>query len=175
MTTPGGTISASQINTEIGRPSNQSMNLNDGTVRALANKPSGTISYNDCRNKSFRISATGGTTFTSGGYRIHVFTSPGNLVVSQDGANQSIEYYVVAGGAGASRGGGGAGGMRSGSLTASVTTYPVNVGGGGAGRTGPQGPGTNGANSRFGPIVSTGGGGGGGGGASTPQNARPGG
>ena len=32
-----------------------------------------------------KVSATGGTVFTSGGYKYHLFTSSGNLVVSSGG------------------------------------------------------------------------------------------
>lgn len=52
MTLPTGTISMSQVNTELGRPSTQSINLNDSAVRTLAGRPSGTISMNDLRGKS---------------------------------------------------------------------------------------------------------------------------
>ena len=91
------------------------------------------------------LSATGGTTYTPGnGYKYHLFTSSGSLVVASGSA--SVEYLVVAGGGsgGYDRGGGGgAGGLRSNSptcpaprrtptLTLSAgNTYPVTVGSGG--------------------------------------------
>jgi len=133
------------------------------------------------------ISATGGTITTSGDYKIHTFTGDGCFVVStgNSGPGTAADYLVVAGGAGAGGdggGGGGAGGVRfasetfcmpsapanpragASSLTVSATTYPITVGGGGAGTSpGPVGPvGGSGSNSVFSTITSTGGGGGGG-------------
>ena len=132
------------------------------------------------------ISATGGTVTESGDYKIHTFTGDGCFVVSQLGnpiGSQSVDYVVVAGGGAAGAyggGGGGAGGFREGydpgsytasplatsALPVSVTTYPITVGGGGAGVPYPGGcgvSGTDGSNSVFSTITSTGGGGGGGG------------
>ncbi|QQX80865.1 hypothetical protein JK628_03035 [Shewanella sp. KX20019] len=53
MGTPTGKISASDINKELGRSTSASFNLNDGAVRALANKPGSgkTISFGDLRGK----------------------------------------------------------------------------------------------------------------------------
>ena len=120
------------------------------------------------------MQATGGNaTVTENGYRRHVFTSPGNLVVSSLAGPASV-LVVAGGGAGGGStgngqaGGGGAGGFR---LASSISfsngaTYPVTVGSGGAGSA-PPGPGQggDGANSVFGyptAITATGGGGGGG-------------
>jgi hypothetical protein len=47
-----GTISLSQVNTELSRPAAQAISLNDAAVRALAVKASGTISMSDLRGKS---------------------------------------------------------------------------------------------------------------------------
>jgi hypothetical protein len=132
--------------------------------------------------------ATGGTVTTSGDYKIHTFTGDGNFVVSQLGNNPSnpsggpntVSYLVVAGGGGGGSneaGGGGAGGYREGrditpsytasplvagsGLTISATTFPVTVGGGGSGGPPSGGCGTNGSNSVFSTITSTGGGAGG--------------
>src|SRR5210317_530712 len=142
----------------------------------------------DLENLAY-ISATGGTVTTSGDYKIHTFTGDGCFVVSQGnlGPGTAADYLVVAGGAGGGRthaGGGGAGGLReskqSGApwtasplatptgITVSATTYPITVGGGGAGGTSPvpvpqDNPGSDGSNSVFSTITSTGGGGGGGG------------
>jgi hypothetical protein len=53
MTLPAsGAISMSNINTELGRTSSASINLNDSTVRGLAGKPSGAISLSDFYGKS---------------------------------------------------------------------------------------------------------------------------
>ena len=135
------------------------------------------------------IAATGGnTTVTCGDYKIHTFTSPGTFCVSSAGnagGSNSVDYLVVAGGAGGGTGagatdgggGGGAGGFREGynpgSYTASplattalpvtATAFPITVGGGGAG-SGPWAgscKGSNGSNSIFSTIISAGGGGGG--------------
>ena len=137
------------------------------------------------------ISATGGTITESGDFKIHTFTGDGCFVVSQIGTNggpTTVDYLVVAGGGGGasgqnnnvSGGGGGAGGFReshstpvSGCYTASplatptalpvsATTYPITVGGGGAGATAPNSSGSNGNNSVFSTITSTAGGAGGG-------------
>jgi len=134
------------------------------------------------------ISATGGTITTSGNFKIHSFTGDGCFVVSSlgnpSGGGSVVDYLVVAGGAGGgatgsahSGGGGGAGGFREGrntiphytasplvapvGLTVSVTSFPVTVGGGGAGGSNFT-RGVSGSNSVFSTITSAGGGGGGG-------------
>tara|TARA_R110002153_G_scaffold11121_1_gene42944 strand:- start:1631 stop:3094 length:1464 start_codon:yes stop_codon:yes gene_type:complete len=111
------------------------------------------------------ISATGGTVATSGDFKIHSFTGDGNFVVANTGnapigGPASVDYLVVAGGAGASgNGGGGAGGFRTsypspaGVIPVSAQTYPITVGGGASGTS-------NGSNSVFSTITSAGGGGG---------------
>jgi len=130
------------------------------------------------------VVATGGTITTSGNFKIHTFTANGCFQVTNAGneaGNNKIEYMVVAGGGGGgsrtSGGGGGAGGYRESSgatagcyaasplasgvsaLTASVATFPITVGAGGAGGVVP-GAGTSGSPSVFSTITSTGGGGG---------------
>lgn len=104
------------------------------------------------------FTATGGTITESGGYRIHTFSTSGNFVITQ--GSRAVEYLIVAGGGGGgswgadvgSGGGGGCGGVRPGSTgTLTAGTYPVVVGNGGN-------PDTNGGNSSFNGIVSTGGG-----------------
>jgi hypothetical protein len=92
------------------------------------------------------FSASGGTVTTSGGYKVHTFTSSGNFTV--DSGSKSVEYIIVGGGGGGGdnaagtagyiwSGGGGAGGLRTSSTTfaagyASSSSYGVTVGGGGA-------------------------------------------
>lgn len=53
MALPGsGTLSFSQVNSELGRAASQGIDLNDGAVRALAGAPSGAISFSQLRGKS---------------------------------------------------------------------------------------------------------------------------
>ena len=52
MTLPVGTISMSQVNTELGLPSTTNISLNQANVRALAGVPSGTISMSNLQGKS---------------------------------------------------------------------------------------------------------------------------
>ena len=148
------------------------------------------------------VAATGGTiTTVDTNFKVHTFTGPGTFCVScagNEAGNNKVDYLVIAGGAGGGigfgsgycGGGGGAGGYResksaatSGCWSASplatcasveVTAqgYTIEVGNGGAGRSGcggnSNGPnvaaGTNGVNSSGLGITSTGGGGGAGGG-----------
>ena len=130
------------------------------------------------------VTATGGTVTTCGDFKIHTFTSPGTFCVSSAGnsiGSNSVDYMVIAGGGGGgpannpgAAGGGGAGGYRESSGTASgsytiglpsqncavsalsvsASPYPITVGGGGAANT-------QGSNSVFSTITSTGGGQGG--------------
>jgi hypothetical protein len=128
------------------------------------------------------ISATGGTISTQcTNFKVHTFTSPGTFQVTDAGnssGSNTLEYLVVAGGGGSARdnaAGAGAGGTRFYSsclpspspatprnapagITASVSSYPITVGGGGA--AGPCGgpPGARGSDSSFSTITSTGGG-----------------
>ena len=78
--------------------------------------------------------ATGGTIATTGGYRIHTFTSSASFVPTYTGPVDIL--LVGGGGAGASgiAGGGGAGGMlyNQGVLVTGGTTYPIAIGPGGA-------------------------------------------
>jgi hypothetical protein len=123
----------SQVNVELGRPSTQGISLNDATVRSLAGRPSGTISMNDLRGKSYAPS------------------SVEYLVVAGGG-----------GGGCRSGGGGGAGGYRSSTLAVSAgVNYSISVGGGGSGGPNVNTRGSNGGNSTFASITATGGGGGG--------------
>jgi len=128
------------------------------------------------------IVATGGTVTCCGDYKIHTFTGPGTFTVSNAGTGfgaNTVDYLVVAGGAGGgynTGGGGGAGGYRESSgaasgcytvspLGASVAAlpvtaqgYPITVGGGGTGAPVDNSAATAGNNSIFSTITSTGGG-----------------
>lgn len=113
------------------------------------------------------FSAEGGTisTYSASGvtYKVHIFTSSGNFIVTSGTA--SVDYLVIAGGGGGGcdrAGGGGAGGYVAGTTTISPGTYSVTVGAGGAGATGDTQRGVNGSNSVFGTLVTAIGGGGGG-------------
>ena len=83
------------------------------------------------------MSATGGNstdTSTFAGRSVHIFTTPGNFVVSEAGPG-AVEVLVVGGGGGgggAYGGGGGAGAYITGPKTLTAGTYPVTVGDGGA-------------------------------------------
>jgi len=121
------------------------------------------------------VAATGGTVLTCGNYKTHVFTGPGSFVVTCGGndlGSNSVEYMVVAGGGGTGAfgsGGGGAGGFRQNypsptiaGLPVTAQTYPITVGAGGNSGAYPGWLGaTNGNNSIFSTITSTGGGRGG--------------
>ena len=135
------------------------------------------------------IMASGGTETESGNCKIHTFTGPGTFEVTAldtcTPANNVLSYLVVAGGGGGGNGdnagGGGAGGFRedkspvtpytaspldgAGSISATVSSFPIVVGGGGAGATGPGSTGAQGGDgnvSSFSTISSACGGGGGG-------------
>ena len=134
------------------------------------------------------IVASGGTETTSGNFKIHTFTGPGTFTVSSVGnacGSDKVDYLVVAGGGGGggdAGGGGGAGGFRlanhtcmpapqtsplanASGLPVSASGFPITVGGGGAGHSGPATPpaqkGQVGNPSVFSTIISTAGGGGG--------------
>ena len=122
----------------------------------------GTLSSNSV-TKTILAAPSGGTKTSAGGYWYHTFTSSGNFVNTI--ASLSVEYLVVAGGGGGGGnqggGGGGAGGYRTGSATLSAATYAASIGGGGGnGGNGNSGYGSDGGNSSFNGLTSTGGGGG---------------
>lgn len=109
------------------------------------------------------ISATGGTVTTDGNYKIHTFTSSGNLVVTAGGTLD--DYLIVGGGGGGGNdvgGGGGAGDVRSsatdGPMSVTATTYPITVGAGGPGSSNSS-PASNGNDSAFNGLTAIGGGG----------------
>jgi hypothetical protein len=147
------------------------------------NTSTGYIEYYDPTTTSWiglgAFSATGGTetTYNSGGidYKVHTFTSSGTFQVTT-GA-KSVDFLVIAGGAGgvANRGsgGGGAGGYRcsvtgessggggaaESQINVVIGSYTITVGAGGARGTHDGGtPAANGSNSVFGSITSIGGG-----------------
>jgi len=137
------------------------------------------------------ITATGGTiTTVCTNYKVHTFTGPGTFTVCSVGnpaGSNTVSYMVVAGGGSGgmtAAGGGGAGGYREGrtpqcntwtaspiactsgsnnGLPVSATSYPIVVGGGGAGTNSNPSPGNPGNASSFSTISSAGGGSGAGG------------
>lgn len=108
--------------------------------------------------------ATGGITYTSGSYTIHMFLSNDTFRVNSSISN--AEVLVVAGGGGggyAAAGGGGAGGLiynSSYSFTSGQNVTVIVGSGGIAGASGVSA--TNGLNSSFGSLIAVGGGFGGG-------------
>lgn len=155
---------------------------------------------------AWNSSVTGGTLITTPTHQFHQFTASGSLVVTNiplaPGGASGFDIIVIGGGGGAATdqyadnrgaGGGGAGGFRQHTdQTLANGTYPITIGGGGAGSapTGSAPPdkrGTNGSTTHFGPGSSLplpiGGGGGGGGhdtsgtatGASVPEGSAGGG
>jgi hypothetical protein len=157
-------------------------------------------STSNVRATSF-ITATGGCITTCGNCKMHTFLSPATFTVCSVGSpanNNLVSYMVVAGGGGAGAGyggGGGGGGFRElvspsapysaspldgystpgNRITVTATSYPITVGAGGTGSTGPgAADGTRGASSIFSSITSTGGGAGGDVGP-VPAPVRPGG
>ncbi len=141
-------------------------------------------STSNVRGPSFLTATGGNAVVTCGNFKTHIFTGPGTFAVSalsSAPACNVMDYVVVAGGGGTGntgcqRGGGGAGGFRVSNhgcvmpgpttsplanptgLTATVTSYPITVGAGGAAGGSPTA--NNGANSIFSTITSAGGGGG---------------
>ena len=138
-----------------------------GSIVATA---ANTITVYAGSTRSNFIAATGGTVIDTGSYRLHVFTSSNNLVVSNAGRMGGyVDYLSVAGGGGGSGGysnfgtpgaAGGAGGLLTGTTTVSAQSYSANVGSGGTGGTGYNVAGTNGGNTNIFGFLSVGGGGG---------------
>ena len=102
-------------------------------------------------------------------YRAHIFTSSGTFNVTAPGTfGDTVEYLVVAGGGGAASGGAGAGGFRtnlsghplagSSFPVSTASPYPVQVGAGGVGQLVNGSAASQGTNSVFSTITSTGGG-----------------
>ena len=172
---------SSKIN---GTCSNVTLNTSSQSITLIyADATKGWLSIynsNEYLNQPDFITASGGTVTTSGDYKIHTFTADGCFAVTTGAVpgNNVVSYVVVAGGGGApyqQGGGGGAGGFREGKcssdpytdspldagsgLTVTSQTYPISVGGGGVGGTGPNSnTATSGTNSVFSTITSSGGG-----------------
>ena len=172
MPTPTGQISLDDVNIELDIAPGTQINMNSAPVRGLAEVPTGQISMSNLQGKSNAqfVAATGGTITTSGDYKIHDFTGSGTFTVTCAGnpaGSTTVEYLVLAGGAGgggpggAGNGGGGAGGQLSnypspatGGVPVTTTSYPITVGAGGAAFA-------DGSDSIFSTVTSDGGGKGG--------------
>jgi len=179
---PNGTDKIGGVNTDV------TLNTEGQSVTfVFADSTQGWINVQDStsneRGLNF-VTATGGNAVvTCGNFKTHIFTGPGTFAVSgisNCGTNNIMDYVVVAGGGGTGntgcqRGGGGAGGFRISNqlslpaptisplanptgLTATVASFPITVGAGGAAGGSPTA--NNGANSIFSTITSAGGGGG---------------
>jgi len=102
------------------------------------------VNSNEITHTEKFVAASGGTETTSGNFKIHTFTGPGNFVVSCAGnpaGSATVDYLVVAGGGGGGdggsgpvgidgAGGGGAGGYResSGAASGCYTVSPLGSG-----------------------------------------------
>ena len=151
------------------------LTLPSGTTEQQPTGVTGMIRFNSTSNRlevyngtvwqsvggvSATQSAGSGTTTTSGGYKIHAFTSTGTLNVINGGY---MDVLIVAGGGGGgggtNSGGGGAGGvLLAQDLSIGDGPYNITVGDGGAA---PYANGTNGSSSSFDTYSANGGGGGG--------------
>ena len=176
-------ISNPQVPTNASRTYNAI--IRDGSAQGAIVATSNTIVVVD--GGLLYMTATGGTITDSGGYRIHTFTTSGNLVISSTGASptySTINYLLVGGdgGRGSSTygaGGEGGGGVLVGNVT--LTTGNLSIVIGAAGTSSPASSGTNGGNTSISSpsiaynIFALGGGGGGGGPFPSAMNGKPGG
>ena len=82
-----------------------------------------------------RLTATGGSTFTSGNYRVHKFSTIGSSTFTVSAGQDTVEVFLVGGGGSGSTdsGGGGGGGACVYGTSVPITpgTYPVTVAAGG--------------------------------------------
>lgn len=102
MTLPTtGPISLGMINTELGKAIGQAISLNDPAVRALAGKPSGTISLSDLRGKASGSTLVAGQNLVGGMILMIGFTAQiGSLVNPVPGAPSKILSFSTQDGRG---------------------------------------------------------------------------
>jgi len=151
-----GAISLANIASEFGGSTPHS--LSEYYSAASGIPSSGTISISQFYGKSANPSASGGSVYTTGGYRYHRFYSSGSFSVS-NAQGATMQFVVCAGGGGGGKtyqgngsggGGGGGGGVSYHSGEGLHGGY-VTVGGGGGLKS-------NGGNSSFSGCTSQGGG-----------------
>lgn len=85
MTTPAGSIAMSNVNDELGKSSTASISLNDAAVRHLVGIPSGAISMNDCKSKTFYARPTGYSEIAADGTLSNPYNAvDGDTVIDQE-------------------------------------------------------------------------------------------
>lgn len=77
MATPSGTISLSDVNTELGLSPTAVITMNDAAVRTLAGVPSGAISMQNLQNKSNRVTASATIGSNTSNYTLNTAKAPG--------------------------------------------------------------------------------------------------
>ena len=84
MTTPSSPnpLKFSDINTELGKTSTSVLALSNTSLRTLFGQTSGVVNMGAGRGKNRNVIATGGTTYISGGYKYHKFTSTDYLQIT---------------------------------------------------------------------------------------------
>lgn len=102
MALPVGTISMSQVNTELKNTATATISLNDARVRSLAGRPSGTISMSDLRGKSYTVpvnvivfNANVGSNGKSFNVNYNVYNA--YIQITVDSGNSRV-YYDIDGG-----------------------------------------------------------------------------
>ena len=147
MTLPVGAISLSQVNTELGLPSTSTISLNNTAVRSLAGVPSGTISMNNLRGKTYfaatiaapvqnynlRASMIAAGYPGSGGFVANVTINSGVYVWSDSTAIAAFDTGALSGGSitvtnnGNIMGKGGEGGVPNATPAAAIASVPQPV------------------------------------------------
>jgi hypothetical protein len=132
----------------------------DTTVTISIENSDGTTSSNSIDKNVIQL-PTGGTTTTSGSYRIHTFTSSSTFTMYD---TRSLDVFMVGGGGGGGQslagGGGGGSAAVATALSKSAASYTITIGAGGAAGASENSAASSGGNtSAFGQTVTGGGGG----------------